>query len=112
MGAPKHAFEYEDKPYIVLDFASLCIASVRLNLIVAVIKGLRVLSHDFKQVYVQSEDKLSRKICLLPKKPHLSLIGIGDDGLLELLRPLMAFATLGTTVVLQRIIMLKRTLIC
>lgn len=68
---------------------------MRLILSVAAIKGFRVLSHDFKQVYVESEDKLSREIYLLPKKRHLSVIGISDDGLLELLRPLCGFCNYG-----------------
>lgn len=85
----------KDKPYMVHDTSTLRASSVRVILSVAAVKGFRIFSHDVNQAYVQSKDKLTRKIFVLPKKRDLEMLGVSEDELLELLMPLYGICDAG-----------------
>ena len=55
---------------------------------VAAVKSFRIFGHDVAQAYLQSGEKISRKIFLLPKKRDLEAFGLEEHEIMELLRPL------------------------
>lgn len=85
----------KDKPYMVHDTATLRSSSVRLLLSIAAVKGFRVFSHDVNQAYVQSKDKLTRQVFIMPRKEDRDLLGITDDEILELILPLYGICDAG-----------------
>lgn len=85
----------KEKPYMVHEIATLRSSSIRLVLSVAAIQGFRIFSLDVNQAYVQSRDKMTRRIFILPKQEDLDIIGITEDELLQLLRPLYGVCDAG-----------------
>ncbi|CDF36525.1 unnamed protein product [Chondrus crispus] len=69
------------------DIATTSSNSTRIIVSVSAIKGFRLFSHDVRQAYLQSEDKLTRKVFLLQKRTDLKYFGLGEEDILELLKP-------------------------
>lgn len=84
-----------DKPFIVHDTSTLRASSIRWILSAASIHKFRIFSHDVTQAYLQSKDKLTRKIFIKPKKKDLDTFQISPDYLLELIRPLYGVCDAG-----------------
>lgn len=84
-----------DKPCMVHEIATLRSSSIHMILSVTAIKSLRVFSHDVNQAYVQSKDKVSRRIFILPKQEYLDILCITDNEFLELLRPIYGVCNAG-----------------
>lgn len=61
----------------------------------AAIKAFRIFSHDVNHAYFQNKDNMSRSIFILPKREDLEIIGITDEEILELLRPLYVTCDVG-----------------
>lgn len=80
-----------EEPQMAYDIATLCSSSIRLILSVESIKGFRIISHDVNQSYLQSKDRISRKIFILPKKEGIGILGVSEDEVLELLHYLYGF---------------------
>lgn len=78
----------QDKRHMVHNTTSLRQISTRIILSVAVIKGFCLFCHDVRPAYLQSEDKLTRQLFLLPKPKDLKYFGLEEDEILELLRPI------------------------
>lgn len=76
--------KYKDKPYMVHYTAKLWSTFVHPLGSIAYVNGFLIFSHDFNQMYVQSKDKLTRQILLLPKKEYLKILVISREEILEL----------------------------
>ena len=60
-----------DKSHMVHSITNLRQSSTRIVILVVAIKTFRIFSHDVTQAYLQSEDKLTRQVFLLPKKKDM-----------------------------------------
>lgn len=79
---------YIDKPFMVQGTATLPMSSVRTVLSVAAVKIFRVSPHDRNKIYFQRRENLSRKMYIFPKMEGIGIIGISEDDIMKLLRPL------------------------
>ena len=61
----------------------------------AAIKAFRNFLHDVTQKYLQSEEKTTRQVFLLPKKKDVEHFGIAEEEILELLRPIHGMTDAG-----------------
>lgn len=70
-------------------------SSTRVITSVAAIKKFRIFSHDVTQAYLQSEDRLTRKVFLLLKRVDMAHLGISGDEVLEILKPIYGMTNAG-----------------
>ncbi|CDF36767.1 unnamed protein product [Chondrus crispus] len=77
------------------DIATKSSNSTRIIVSVSAIKGFRLFSHDVRQAYLQSEEKLTRKVFLLPKRADLKYFGLCEEDILELLKPIYGMTDAG-----------------
>ena len=83
------------KDFIVHDAPSLRQATVKLIVSFAANKGFNIGCMDFRQAYLQSEETMSRRIFIQPKKRDLEIIGINEGEVLELSKPLYGICDSG-----------------
>lgn len=76
------------RPYVVYDALTLRACSVRRNHSVAAVEDFRVFSHDLNQAYVQSKDKLTSQMSLLPREEDYEILDILIDKPFKLILPL------------------------
>ena len=84
-----------EKSRMVHNITTLRQSSTRIIVSVSAIKGFRLFSHDVRQAYLQSEDKLTRKVFLLPKKMDLKYFGLCEEDIFELLKPIYGMTDAG-----------------
>lgn len=70
-------------------------SSIRLILGAAAKYGFRLFSHDIKQAYLQSKDKLTCSIFIRPKEEHMKILSLSRGELLELTKPLYRLCDSG-----------------
>ena len=80
-------FNDTEKDFVVHNAVTLRHSSVRTVLSFSVIKGYRFFAHDVKQAYLQSDEDLTRDIFIKPKAKDRVLMGVCDDQILKLKRP-------------------------
>lgn len=85
----------KDKGKIVHDTSTIRPSSIRIILSIAAILLLTLFSHDVTQTYLQSKDKLTRRVYIRVKKKDLETFGINEDELLELVKPLYGLCGAG-----------------
>ena len=77
-----------DKPFMVHNITTLRQSSTRIIVSVAAIKSFRLFSHDMTQAYLQSDETLTRKVFLLPKRKDMGHFRISEKEIPQLLRPI------------------------
>jgi hypothetical protein len=80
-----------DKKFLVHNSTTVRQSSTRLLVSLAATLGFRIWSQDVKQAYLQSSEKLMRKVYLKPSKEF----GLPQNALLELHKPLYGLADSG-----------------
>lgn len=89
------SYNDREKTSMVHDASTLRFSSIRVVISVANILGVRLFSHDVTQAYLQSREKLSRKVYIQPKTEDLATFGLKDGDLLELQKPLYGLCDAG-----------------
>lgn len=84
-----------DKQFMVHNITTLRQSSTRIIVSVAAIKNFRLFSHDVTQAYLQSDERLTRKVFLSPKKKDMEHFGISESEILELRRPIYGMTDAG-----------------
>ena len=84
-----------EKPFIVHSIPTLRQSSTKILVSTAAVRGFRIFSHDVKQEYLQSKDKMTRILYLKPKEEDRKLFGINCDEVLEILKPLYGVCDAG-----------------
>ena len=77
-----------EKPFILLIVPTLRQSSTKLLISTVAVLGFRILSHDVRQAYRQSKDKMTRVFYLRPKEEDRDLFGLCPNEVLEILKPL------------------------
>lgn len=78
-------------PFLVHDVTAFRPSSIRLLLSVADTLKVRLSAHDLTQAYLQSTERMARKLYLVPKPEDGSLFHFSEDEVLLLLNLLCAF---------------------
>lgn len=73
-----------EKEFLVHSTTNLRQRSIRVIVSFAAVRGYRIFSHDVKQAYLQSDEKLTRKIYVAPKKKDLQFSRISAEQVLDL----------------------------
>lgn len=81
-------FKESYKTYMVHDTATMPAASFRQKISAVAVNALRVFSHDVTQAYLQSKEKVTRKIYIRPKREDFGIFGLDEEELLQLRRSL------------------------
>ena len=63
-----------------VDITTLRQSSTRIIVSVSAIKLFLLSSHDVRQAYLENEDKLTRKVFLLPKRADIKYFGLCEGG--------------------------------
>lgn len=85
----------KEKSRLVHNRTTLRQSSIRMIVSVAAVKRFSIFGHDVNQIYLQSDEKIWRKIILLPKKNDLEGFGLEEHEILELLRLLYGTCDAG-----------------
>ena len=84
-----------EKAHMVHNINILRQSSTRIIVAVSAIKGFRLFSLDVRQAYLQSEDKMTRNVFLLPKRADLKYFGLCEEDILEPLKPIYGMKNAG-----------------
>jgi len=76
------------KAFVVHNLSALRHSSTKIPVSTSAVLGLRVLSHDVNQAYLQSKEKLAREVLLRPRARDARYFGVRDEEVLEALLPL------------------------
>lgn len=74
--------------YVFHDTSTLRASSIRLVLSVVAILHILLCSHDVTQAYLQSKYEPMRRIFIQPKLGEMKTFRVGNDEILELVKPL------------------------
>lgn len=83
------------KPFVVHNLSTLRQRSTKIIVSTSAVRGFRVFSHDINQSYLQSKDKLSRPVYLSPREEDRTILGVADDEVLRILKPLYGLCDAG-----------------
>lgn len=83
------------KLYMVHETETPRASYVPLIMSVSAVKGFITFSHDVNQEYIQSKDKLLCQIFFLPKNEDCEILGMSENKLFELARPLYGILDAG-----------------
>lgn len=84
-----------EKTTMVHNITTLRQSSTRIIVSVAAVKKFRIFSHDVRQAYFQSSEKLTREVYLQPKERDMEHFGITQDQILKLRRPIYGMKDAG-----------------
>lgn len=83
------------KPFVVHNLSTLRQRSTKIIVSTSAVLGFRIFSHDVNQSYLQSKDKLSRPVYLNPRQEDRAILGVADDEVLHILKPLYGLCDAG-----------------
>eukprot|EP00170_Pyropia_yezoensis_P002751 contig_11549_g2756 len=83
------------KPFVVHNLSTLRQRSTKIIVSTSAVLGFRIFSRDVNQSYLQSKDKLSRPVYLDPRQEVRAILGVADDEVLQVLKPLYGLCDAG-----------------
>eukprot|EP00170_Pyropia_yezoensis_P002385 contig_10001_g2389 len=84
-----------EKRFVVHNLSTLRQRSTRMVMSTSAVRGFRIFAHDVNQSYVQSVEKMTRDVYLQPRAADREYYGIGEDEVLQLVRPLYGICDAG-----------------
>lgn len=88
-------FRDDMKEYMVHSSPSLRQTSVKMIVSTAALMSFRIASIDFRQAYLQASESMSRTIFVKPKKADHDILGVTEQQLLRLKKPLYGICDSG-----------------
>eukprot|EP00170_Pyropia_yezoensis_P001479 contig_6504_g1483 len=84
-----------DKRFVVHNLSTLRQRSTKMVVSTSAVCGFRLFAHDVNQSYLQSMEKMTRDVYLQPRAEDREYFGIGEDEVLQLVRPLYGICDAG-----------------
>lgn len=88
-------YKDRDKRFVVHNLSTLRQRSTKMVVSTSAVRGYRLFAHDVNQSYLQSMENMTRDVYLQPRAADREYFGIGEDEVLQLVRPLYGICDAG-----------------